>query len=522
MANIIGIDLGTSTTLLARLSDSGEPRIYPNKENKTLTHSAVWFEDETKVIVGTPAFQMYGVDDPEKIFIEYKRDIGKAEKTYTIFGKEWTPRDFSALVLRQIREHFESNNGPVDAVVITVPANFTNEARVDTIKAAKNAGFNLTEDSLVNEPTAAAIYYASTSKLKGKYLVYDFGGGTFDATILDVDGDDIRVLTSMGVQKLGGKDLDEKLINLIGKKYTEASGNKFNSLSELNMSRWDIQTHKEMLTARDSIDVVVRLDKIYRIKITRNEFNEAISTLIATAELAVDDALADAKINAKDLSGVFLAGGTTLVPAVAQSVERHLGIKPISRDPVGSVALGACIYAAIKNKNKLSGASAAAMSQKKVVTIAPHHYGTICRDIETGKRYVDIIIPKNATPLPYTKCESYWRLPEQLDSIPIRITESTNPETDPDFVTIVRTAKLKNLPPVEKNSEIKVTFTYDTNGCMRVNVLDVHSGIALDFNPFDEDKSDDDDETGDDESSNGPKKPKKPKSPIDIKSFTVS
>lgn len=506
MANIIGIDLGTSTTLLAQLSESGEPRIFPNKENKPYTHSAVWFEDQTKVIVGTPAFQMYGLVDPDKIFIEYKRDIGNPEKIYKIFDKEWTPRDFSALVLRQIREHFESNNGPIDAVVITVPANFTNEARVDTIKAAKDAGYNLTEDSLVNEPTAAAIYYASTAKLKGKYLVYDFGGGTFDATILEVNGDDIRVLTSMGVQKLGGKDLDEKLINLIGQKYSKMSGNKFEDLSGLQMSRWEIQGHKEMLSARDSIDVVLRLDKIYRIKVTRDEFNEAISTLIASAELMVDNVLSDANITAKDLSGVFLAGGTTLVPAVAQSVENHLKIKPISRDPVGSVALGACIYAAIKNKNKLSGAASVAINQKKVVTVAPHHYGTIYRDRKTGRRYVETIIPKNTGPLPCTQRKSFSRGPHHDESINIYITESINPETDPDFVKIIHTEELKNLPPVDDNQEIEVIFTYDSNGCMQVKVRDIYSGIEIEFDPFDEKNSNN---------------TKKPGTSLDIKDFTL-
>ena len=485
MANIIGIDLGTSTTLLAHLSNSGEAIIYKNKDNELLTHSAVWFEGERSVIVGTEAKKMFGVAKDDEIFIEFKRDMGDATVVHKIHGKDWHPRDFSALVLRQIREHFEANNGPIDAVIITIPANFSDEARVNTINAAKEAGFNLGNDALVNEPTAAAIYYASTSpsKLKGKYLIYDFGGGTFDATILDVDGDDIKVLTSMGVQRLGGKDLDEKLIGLIGQKYTQLLGREFKgkeTMSEIQLTRWEVEQAKLTLSSRERVSVAMKTQDrgIVRAEITRDEFNEAISTLITQAELAVDTALDNAKLEAKDLAGVFLAGGSTLVPAVAQSVERHLGIKPISRDPVGSVPLGACMYAAIRNKTKLSGAQTVAVGAKKVQDVTPHFFGTTYRERASGKLMVDTIIAKDR-PLPCTESKSFSRGVHQGDSIKIQITQSGSEQTDPDFVDIIWTDHLKELPVVTDDTEIKVSYTYDTNGIMQCTILDILSGKSL-------------------------------------------
>jgi molecular chaperone DnaK len=484
MANIIGIDLGTSTTLLAHLSNSGEAIIYKNKDNELLTHSAVWFEGERSVIVGTEAKKMFGVAKDDEIFIEFKRDMGDATVVHKVHGKDWHPRDFSALLLRQVREHFEANNGPIDAVVITIPANFSDEARVNTINAAKEAGFNLGNDALVNEPTAAAIYYASSSptKLKGKYLIYDFGGGTFDATILDVDGDDIKVLTSMGVQRLGGKDLDLKLIGLIGQKYTQLSGQEFKgmeTMSELQLTRWNVEEFKVTLSSRERVSVPLKTDRgTLRVEITRNEFNEAISTLITQAELAVDTALDNAKIEAKDLAGVFLAGGSTLVPAVAQSVERHLGIKPISRDPVGSVALGACMYAAIRNKAKLSGAQTVAVGAKKVQDVTPHFFGTTYRDRSSGKLMVDTIIAKDR-PLPCTESKSFSRGVHQGDSIKVQITQSGSEQTDPDFVDIIWTDHLKELPIVSDDTEIKVSYIYDTNGVMQCTILDILSGKSL-------------------------------------------
>lgn len=489
MANIIGIDLGTSTTLLAHLSNSGEAIIYKNKDNELLTHSAVWFEGERSVIVGTQAKKMLGVAKEDEIFIEFKRDMGDAAVAHKVHGKDWHPRDFSALVLRQIREHFEANNGPVDAVVITIPANFSDEARVNTINAAKQAGFNLGNDALVNEPTAAAIYYASTSptKLKGKYLIYDFGGGTFDATILDVDGDDIKVLTSMGVQRLGGKDLDEKLIGLIGQKYTKLTNAEFRgkeTMAEVQLTRWEIEQFKMTLSTRERVSVPLKTDSgTLRVEVTRNEFNEAISTLITQAELAVDTALDNAKLEAKDLAGVFLAGGSTLVPAVAQSVERHLNIKPISRDPVGSVALGACMYAAIRNKTKLSGAQTVAVGAKKVQDVTPHFFGTTYRDRASRKLMVETIIAKDR-PLPCTETKSFSRGVQQGDSITIRITQSGSEQTDPDFVDIIWDGELKGLPLVQDDNEIKITYTYDTNGVMQCTILDVLSGKSLSASPL--------------------------------------
>jgi molecular chaperone DnaK len=490
MANIIGIDLGTSTTLLAHLSNSGEAIIYKNKDNELVTHSAVWFEGERSVIVGTEAKKMFGVAKDDEIFIEFKRDMGDASVVHNVHGKEWHPRDFSALVLRQIREHFEANNGKIDAVIITIPANFSDEARVNTINAAKEAGFNLGNDALVNEPTAAAIYYASTSpsKLKGKYLIYDFGGGTFDATILDVDGDDIKVLTSMGVQRLGGKDLDEKLIGLIGQKYTQLLGREFKgkeTMSEIQLTRWEVEQAKLTLSSRERVSIAMKTQDrgIVRAEITRNEFNEAISTLITQAELAVDTALDNAKLEAKDLAGVFLAGGSTLVPAVAQSVERHLGIKPISRDPVGSVALGACMYSAIRNKTKLSGAQTVAVGAKQVQDVTPHFFGTTYRDRASRKLMVETIIAKDR-PLPCTETKSFSRGVQQGDSITIRITQSGSEQTDPDFVDIIWDGELKGLPLVQDDSEIKITYTYDTNGVMQCTILDVLSGKKLSATPL--------------------------------------
>jgi molecular chaperone DnaK len=479
MPNIIGIDLGTTTTLIATLSQSGDAIIINNAAGEKLTQSAIWFEDANRALIGSEAKMMVGGAD--NVFVEFKRDMGNERVVHKVFDKELRPRDLSAIVLRQIREQYEAAYGKVDAVIITIPANFTDQARADTIKAAEAAGFKLTADALVNEPTAAAIYYASTSphKLVGKYLVYDFGGGTFDATILQVDGDDIKVITSMGVQQLGGKDLDEKLSELIARKYEASSGLKFDE-KECGLQKHEVEQYKHTLSVRDKVSVALRTPAgIVRLEITREEFNEAISALVAQAEMAVDSALLAAKLSPSDLAGVFLAGGSTRVPALTESLERQLGLKPMAKNVAEAVALGACLYAGIRNKDKLSAGQKQQIAAKKVQDVTPHFFGTIYFDRQKGRRLNETLIAKDV-PLPCNVTKSFTRDQYNSEKIHIEITQCSREEEDVAFVNVIWDGYLENLPKVTQTTEIQITYSYDLNGIMKCHVLDVMSGITLD------------------------------------------
>ena len=479
MPNIIGIDLGTTTTLIATLSQSGEAVIVNNQAGEKLTQSAIWFEDTNRATIGTEAKQMVGGAD--NLFVEFKRDMGDEKIVHKVFDKELRPRDLSAIVLRQVREQFEAVHGKVDAVIITIPANFTDQARADTVKAAEAAGFKLADDALVNEPTAAAIYYASTSpnKLVGNFLVYDFGGGTFDATILKVDGDDIKVVTSMGVQRLGGKDLDEKLAELIARKYESVSGKKFDE-KECNLQKHEVEQYKHTLSVREKVSVPLRTATgIVRFDITREEFNEAISALIAQAEMAVDSALLAAKMSPSDLAGVFLAGGSTRVPALTESLERQLGLKPMAKNVDEAVALGACLYAGIRNKEKLSAGQKQQIAAKKVQDVTPHFFGTTYFNRQRGIKLNKTIIAKD-TPLPCSVTESFSRGERQGDSVHFEITQCSRDEEDVAFVNVIWEGFFKDLPKVTQETEIQVTYSYDLNGIMKCKVLDVMSGRTMD------------------------------------------
>jgi molecular chaperone DnaK len=479
MPNIIGIDLGTTTTLIATLSQSGDAVIVNNQAGETLTQSAIWFEDANRANIGTEAKKMVGLAD--NVFVEFKRDMGDESVVHKVFDKELLPRDLSAIVLRQVREQYEEVHGKVDAVIITSPANFTDQARADTIKAATAAGFKLTDDALVNEPTAAAIYYASTSpsKLVGNFLVYDFGGGTFDATILKVDGDDIKVITSMGVQRLGGKDLDDKLAELIARKYESVSGKKFDE-KECNLHKHEVEQYKHTLSVRDKVSIPLRTATgIVRLEVSREEFNEAISALVAQAEMAVDSALLAAKLSPSDLAGIFLAGGSTRVPALTESLERQLGLKPMAKNVNEAVALGACLYAGIRNKDKLSAGQKQQIAAKKVQDVTPHFFGTTYFNRQRGIKLNKTIIAKD-TPLPCSVTETFSRGERQGDSVHFEITQCSRDEEDVAFVNVIWEGFFKDLPKVTHETEIKVTYSYDLNGIMKCQVLDVISGRTMD------------------------------------------
>ena len=202
MANYIGIDLGTTFSAVATLDETGRPLIIANEDGINITPSVVTIEGPNKSTVGELARQMLWTD-PDKTKGRFKRDMGTSE-TYQLNGEEYTPTALSALVLKKLKGYAITSIGDIEEAVVTTPANFNNEAREATMEAAKIAGLNV--KNIINEPTAAALYYGwqTGKELSGKYAVYDLGGGTFDISIIEVDGQNIEVLATDGISKLGG------------------------------------------------------------------------------------------------------------------------------------------------------------------------------------------------------------------------------------------------------------------------------------------------------------------------------
>ena len=272
-----------------------------------------------------------------------------------------------------MKEIAEAEVGPIAEAVITIPANFMQEARDATLVAAKKAGINV--QYIINEPTAAALYYGfkEGGSFRGKYVVYDLGGGTFDVSIVEANGNDIEVLATAGVAKLGGDDFDKALRELIKNKYSELFGEDIND-EDLPLS--DMASLKIKLTERQKSPSLIKGEIV---EISRDEFEEAIVPLINQTELLCEDVLDQAGISVEDVRAVLLAGGSTRVPAIKKSISKVFRKEPVESENVDEVvALGASLYAAMKSSGEhLNAAQSASIDKLKVLEISTYYFGTL-------------------------------------------------------------------------------------------------------------------------------------------------
>ncbi len=220
MTNIVGIDLGTTFSSLAILNAIGKPEIIPNADGERLTPSAIFFDEEDAELirVGIEAINSRHLN-AERAVRWIKRHMGDANYHRTIDNKDWTPEELSALILKKLRQECSVEHGEITDAVISVPAHFDEVRRKATMDAGTLAGLNVI--AIVNEPVAAALYYATTRKVSGKVLVYDLGGGTFDVTIMNVEGHQMDIICSQGDHALGGIDFDREILALLEQNYKE-------------------------------------------------------------------------------------------------------------------------------------------------------------------------------------------------------------------------------------------------------------------------------------------------------------
>ena len=478
MGNIVGIDLGTTFSAIAKLDDTGRPEIIDNAEGENVTPSVVEFTSESSFLVGDSAKAQIGYAD-ENIAHEVKRSMGSSTTEYEFFGTTHTPTSISALILKKLKEDAENAYGPIDSAVVTVPANFANAAREATQAAAEMAGLKV--DFIINEPTAAALAYAfqSGKELSGTFVIYDLGGGTFDCTVAKISGQDIEILTSEGVSKLGGKDFDTELTNIISKKYKEQTGKEIDLL-EFNSNH--AEDLKKRLTTRGKASARISGEVI---PITRDEFNAGITNLILQTELAVETALYRLDIKPSDITDVILVGGSTRIPAVQESIKKIFSKESkLFGNPDESVALGAAIYAAYKSDAKnLNPLQKQAISKLSMSEAAPHFFGTITwAEGASGKlkKSNSIIISKDEK-IPCSITEPYYTLSDNQTIVRCTVTQSSAEETDPQFVSIIWEGELKIQGGRPAGQEIKVTYSYTEDGKMRASFLDVGSGNSKDI-----------------------------------------
>jgi len=486
MTNIVGIDLGTTFSSLAILNAIGKPEIIPNADGERLTPSAIFFDEEDAELirVGIEAINSRRLN-AERAVRWIKRHMGDADYHRTIDNKDWTPEELSALILKKLRQECSVEHGEITDAVISVPAHFDEVRRKATMDAGTLAGLNVI--AIVNEPVAAALYYATTRKVSGKVLVYDLGGGTFDVTIISVEDHQMNIICSQGDHALGGIDFDREILALLEQSYKD----KFNTElinSDEDRAKYEDEAEdikKTLSRRRIAKKMLYGPAGSMRMEISREMFEQAVSSLMSRIDILLEVALEEADIKPSEIDKVLLVGGSSRIPLVRQQLKKMFGSAPETTVNVDEcVALGAALHAGLtmlrEKPEQVPAGISGGLGSINLVDVCNHSYGTICAPIdkETGKRIIEnrIILKKN-TPLPCQASQMFYTVSKGQTELEVTITQGE--DNAPEYVNKIATNKLKLPPNRPAKCPVKVTYSYDLNQRMQCSFEDVESGQAL-------------------------------------------
>jgi len=477
MGRTVGIDLGTSNTVVACVDERGQPTVLKNSSGQPTTPSAVFFADP-HFVVGEVALQSV-VSDPEHVVQFAKRDIGKG-RFYRIDEKEYSPEFVSSVILRKVVQDAEDEMGEnISGAVVTVPAYFGEAQRQATYTAAQMAGINVLR--IINEPTAAALSYGiSHQDEPGYLLVYDLGGGTFDVTILAIRPGSLDVVAVAGDPYLGGKDFDEVIIRLLKAEAgrTLGPGVVFDSATDSEL-RLKAEAAKRQLSGRTSVPIPLKLRQILpdgdekylplRMNLERTVFERACAPHLVRTEIIVGEVLRQAKLDWDDIRHVLCVGGSSRMPLVRDMLEKLIGRRPLLHDPDECVAKGAALQAAMLAQDE------PVARPTSVSHVLPRSIGVAA--VRDGRPMIDHIVP-SLTPLPCAQVRHGYTTSLDFQSVvqvPIYEGESTDLEAYSNGP--IGALKLEIHPPRRKGlPNISVEFQCDENGLIVALARDLDSG----------------------------------------------
>jgi molecular chaperone DnaK len=468
MARIIGIDLGTSNSAAAVIV-GGKPTIIPAAEGVSLggktVPSYVAFTKDGQLLVGEPARRQMTLN-PERTITGIKRKMGTNYRV-RIDDKEYTPEQISAFILQKIKKDAEAYLGErVEKAVITVPAYFNDNQRQATKDAGRIAGLEVVR--LINEPTAAAFAYGlNKSEKELKILVFDFGGGTLDVTIMDFGEGVFQVISTSGDTQLGGRDMDEALMNYVVDDFRKETGVDL-SKDPKALPRLREAVEKAKIELSSVLETEINLPFIAVVnnepkhlvkRITRALLEELVRPIVDRCNGPLQQALEDAKLSPNDINNIILVGGPTRMPIVQKFIENFFG-KPPERgvDPMECVAVGAAIQAGI-----LEGS----VKQEIVLQdVTPLTLG-----IETLGGILTKMIDRNS-PIPIKKTQIFTTAADNQTSVEIHILQGERPLAK-DNVSLGRFI-LDGIPPAPRGiPKIEVTYEIDENGILHVTAKDL-------------------------------------------------
>jgi molecular chaperone DnaK len=488
MAKIIGIDLGTTNSCVAVL-EGGEPKVIPNEEGARTTPSIVAFSKTGERLVGQVA-KRQAITNPENTIFSIKRFMGRRYNevndemkmvpykvvqqgdhvAISVQGKEYTPPEISAMILQKLKKSAEAYLGEtVSEAVITVPAYFNDAQRQATKDAGKIAGLDVKR--IVNEPTAAALAYGLDKKKDETIAVYDFGGGTFDISILEVGEGVIEVKSTNGDTHLGGDNLDQRIVDWLIAEFKKDEGLDLTSKgNEMALQRLKDAAEKAKIELSTTLETEINLPFITADatgpkhlvrKLTRAHLESLVDDLLTKSLEPCKKAMADAGVTAKDIDEVVLVGGQTRMPKIQELVKQLFGKDPhrgVNPDEV--VAIGAAVQA---------GVLAGEVKDLLLLDVTP-----LTLAIETLGGVATTMIPRNTT-IPTKKTETFSTAADSQTEVEVHVLQGERPMAAQNRT--LGKFKLAGIPPAPRGvPQIEVTFDIDANGILNVTAKDNATG----------------------------------------------
>lgn len=525
MSYVFGIDLGTTYSCISYIDEYGKPVVLKNSDGDHTTPSVVMVESADNIVVGTEAKRSIEME-PDKTVQFIKRKMGKENDSVTLNGTTYHAPEISSMILKKIvndaneelRQTGVLKDGEeVKDVVITCPAYFGMNERQATKAAGELAGLNVL--NIINEPTAAAISYGVSGNDKNEtVLVYDLGGGTFDITVMNINGSDISVVCTGGDDQLGGKDWDEALMEYVTGRYEEENGEDLSEDPETIASLYvDVETWKKALTSREKVNISVNGPAgRFREELSREKYEELTSDLLSRTKNLLDDVLATAEKQGYPISKidkVLLVGGSSRMPQVAAMIERDYHVTPVLSDPDEAVAKGAAIYASnekayndfvqseadktgksveeIKEQNLVTGemdkkfalttgGAAGGALKINITNVLSRTYGLEVQG-DDGRMHIFNMLMINDK-LPATRTETFYTAGNNQSMISIKIYESrvTDGQMEIEGRTPLTEIEMKFRSMVPQGTPVIMTTALDNSGILHIIAEEQQGHTKLD------------------------------------------
>ncbi len=479
MSQPLGIDLGTTYSVIAHRDEAGRPTTIQNAEGESTTPSAVYFH-ASGTVVGKEALKV-STFEPDRVALHAKRDMGHSDFHQPILGQRLAPELIQAIILRKLVDDAVVRLGEVGPVVVTVPAYFNEPRRRATMDAGRLAGLERVE--IINEPTAAAIAFGvrngtasggGTASESGtgsggtgdreRVLVYDLGGGTFDATLMEVEGLEYRTIATAGDVHLGGIDWNRRLIDRMAGEFQIRHGFDLRS-DPMGMAQLaaEAEDAKRALTVRDDVAIHLTFDG-YRLRttVTRAEFELDTEDLVQRTVFTVNRLLKEAGLKETDLTRLLLVGGSTRMPMIQRALEQSTGmVLDRSLSPDEAVAHGAALYAGM-----LAGADRAELPRLHVTNVNSHDLGVVGTEAATGRSRRQILIPRN-TALPAQGIGKFVTGRRDQSSVAVKVVEGG--DASGKHATPIGKCVVRDLPPgLPARAPVEVKFRYTRSGRLTV------------------------------------------------------